>query len=404
MKSSEAELVVADLAAGQWGLVTTPQAVAAGLTRVQLARLCTAGALVRLTHGVYAVRAAMATDKIELYAAWLALAPARSAADRLADGPGGPVVSHASAATLFGHGDLDADRHEFTSPTRKQTRRTDLRLHQGVLGEDDVTIHRGLPITTPARTVVDLLVDGHDGGHVAGVLADAVRARQVDLAELEVRLAPYAARFGLPRRDGKALLRYLLELGGVAEQADADELASIARESHLPVSAVAAAALSHHAALDRATLGVAELDRVLALPGLRAALEKTALSRQLSELQAAITTQLPHLGVAELQAAIAEQLSPARRLVEVQAAITEQNMEPYRRLQQAQQVWADQIASVVAQQVPSLGLIAAQALAQDRQRLGRALPPQLPGPADGTNDVEEGRPDDGGEPARGGDQ
>ncbi|NMH97381.1 transcriptional regulator [Pseudonocardia sp. K10HN5] len=354
-------LVVTDLAAGQWGLVTTPQAVAAGLSRIQLSRLCAAGILVRLTHGVYAVRVAIATENIELFAAWLALDPERPAADRLGDGPGGPVVSHASAAAFYGFGDLDADRHEFTTPARKQTRRADLRLHRGALPEGDVTLHRGLPVTTPARTIVDLLADGHDGGHVAGVLADAVRARQVDLDELGGRLAPFAARFGLARRDGEALLRHLLELGGAAEQADADDLASLARTNHLPVAAVAAA-LADHAAQNR----VAEISRLLALPDVQAAAERA----------------MPFQRIAALQAAINEQLSPYRRMAELQAAINEQQLSPYRRMQEAQQAWASQVAAVAAQQTSPVGLSAALALAQGQGRGERAetpQPPQRPG-------------------------
>jgi predicted transcriptional regulator of viral defense system len=249
---------LADLAAGQWGLVTTPQAVAIGLSRVQLSRLCAAGGLVRLSHGVYALRGSTGTEDLDLLAAWLALDPRRPAADRLDDGPRGAVVSHASAAVRHGLGDLDADRHEFTTPTRRQTRRADVRLHRGVLAEEDVTLHRGLPITTPLRTVVDLLADGHDGGHVAGVLADALRRRLVDRAALAERIGPYARRFGLPRQDGWALLHHLEELGGVAELADADELAAVARAARVPVGALLAAGAVPDAvreALDRRRRG-----------------------------------------------------------------------------------------------------------------------------------------------------
>lgn len=179
---------------------------------------------------------------IELYAAWLALDPARLAVNRLSDGPDGLVVSHASAAAFYGFGDLDADRHEFTVPARKQTRRPDLRLHRGALSSDDVVVHRGLPVTTPARTVVDLLTDGHDGGHVAGVLAGAIRARQLNVDELRGQLAPFAVRFGFRRHDGEALLQHLLELGGVAEQVDADALAEAARAVNMSMPAVLAAA------------------------------------------------------------------------------------------------------------------------------------------------------------------
>lgn len=223
------EVALADLAATQWGLVTTGQAQAAGVSRTHLNRLAVAGVLVRLTHGVYAMRTSAGDDLLDLRCAWLTLDPFRLAAERLAD-PGPPaVVSHASAAHLYGYGDLLADRHEFTVPTRKQTRRVELRLHRGDLAAGDVTVHRGLPVTTPGRTVLDLLTTHHDGEHVADVLAAAVRAHQVDLDDLGPRLAPFASRFGLPRRDGAAVLSHLLQLGGVADEVDAAALAVSAR-------------------------------------------------------------------------------------------------------------------------------------------------------------------------------
>jgi len=276
---SDAELALADVAAGQWGLVTTPQAVAVGLSRVQLSRSCKAGVLIRLLHGVYALRGAMGTENIELRAAWLALDPGRLAVDRLGDGPNGLVVSHASAASLHGLGDLDADRHEFTAPMRKQTRRDDLRLHRGVLTEGEITLHHGLPVTTPLRTVVDLLADGHDGGHVAGVVADALRLRMLDPDELADRIGLFAARFGLPQGDGSALMRHLEELGGVSEQVDAEKIAEIARAAHLPVSAILDAmsdTRASHARLTQQVIDYQLTAHLLEAAGISSAVEKLA--------------------------------------------------------------------------------------------------------------------------------
>ncbi|MDN5929989.1 MAG: hypothetical protein L0I24_02785 [Pseudonocardia sp.] len=202
---------------------------------MQLSRLTDAGALTRLAHGVYALRGSMGEENLDLAAAWLGLDPGRLAHERLTDLASGAVVSHASAAALHGLGDMAADRHEFTLAARKQSRRSDVRLHRAVIDRGDITRRDGLPVTTPARTIADLLADRHDGGHVAGVLADAVRAHLVDLDDLVVRVAPYAARYGLPRRDGRALLRHLLDLGGVAELAEADQYAEIARTHNLTV-------------------------------------------------------------------------------------------------------------------------------------------------------------------------
>jgi len=243
MRAVQVEAALADLAAGQWGLFTAQQAQLAGVSRVRLARLTQAGVLVRLVHGVYVLRGAGSGEHLELRAAWLGLDPTRFAHERIGNGPAGAVVSHSSAANLSGYGDLDADRHEFTTHVRKQTRRPDLRLHRGTLKEAEITLVQGLPVTTAERTVVDLLAAGHDGEHVAGVLAGAVRARAIDLAPLAARLAPYAGRAGFPARDGRSLLEHLLELGGVSDQLTAEELVGAARANNTSVTGWLNAAL-----------------------------------------------------------------------------------------------------------------------------------------------------------------
>ena len=230
------ERSVTDLAAAQWGLITTSQAQATGVNRTTLNRLAVAGVLVHLSHGVYALRTATGDDLLPLRAAWLTLEPARLAADRLTDRTPAAVISHASAAQLHGYGDLLADRHEITVATRKQTRRPELRLHRADLPDRDVTFLHGLPVTTPVRTVLDLLTTHHDGEHVADVLAAAVRAHQVVLDDLAPRLAPFARRFALPAGDGAATMAHLLQLGDVTHDVEATAYAALARTTGLSIT------------------------------------------------------------------------------------------------------------------------------------------------------------------------
>lgn len=208
----------------------------------------------------------MSAEHLELRAAWLALDPARSAADRLDDGAAGPVVSHASAAVLHGLGDLDADHHEFTTATRKQTRRHDVRLHLATLSDKDITLHGGLPVTTPFRTILDLLA----GGHVAGVLAAAVHRHRLDPALLTTGLEPFAARFGFRRHDGRALLEHLLELGGVSEQVTADRLAAAARAAHIPLGELIATSTMRDRALQSQLAGLRHYATSVQMPTIRA--------------------------------------------------------------------------------------------------------------------------------------
>lgn len=203
-----------ELAAGQWGLVTAAQAQQAGISRMQMARLVEADILDRVAHGVYATPAVLGDELLGLRTAWVALQPRRAVVERLADPIGAGVVSHASAAQLHGLGDLLADEHELTLPTRYQSTRPGVRVHRATLAPDDVTVVAGLPVTTAARTVADLLTAGHDLEHVGQVAADAVRKGSADGRALVRALEPVARRH--EARGAAALTTRLLQAGGLA--------------------------------------------------------------------------------------------------------------------------------------------------------------------------------------------
>lgn len=208
-----------DLAEDQWGLVTRKQTEAAGVPWRTIARLVDRGVLERIAHGVYRVRGAGEPDHASLRAAWLQLDPATPAWARL-DSPEVALVSHSSAAEMYGVGDLRADVHEFTLPARRQTRRHDVRLHRAhVPAEQRIVLH-GLPVTRAGRMVGDLLADHVEPSAVAQITAEIVD-RVLDYpAVLAGILAPYATRFGLPPGDGMAVLDHLLEVAGYRDLRD----------------------------------------------------------------------------------------------------------------------------------------------------------------------------------------
>lgn len=199
------------MAEDQWGLMTTAQAADAGLAWSTMSRMVRVGALVRVSHGVYRVHGAGEPEQLDLRAAWLQLAPHTPAWER---GPDDGVVSHRSAADLYRLGDLPADRHEFTLSKRRQSRRTDVRLHRGPLEEGDWRRLRGLLVTRPARTAADLLAAREDPGAVGLVVADSIRSGSDDPSSIAAALAPRAAGLGLPAGDGSGLLRWLVDLTG----------------------------------------------------------------------------------------------------------------------------------------------------------------------------------------------
>lgn len=202
---------LAQLAQDQWGLVTRRQAEQAGISPATLQRLSSESVLERVAHGVYRLSGAPSPDHLELRAAWLQLAPEVPAWERT---PTQGVVSHRSAAALYGLGHLPADRHEFTLPVRRQSRKPDVRLHQRDLTDSERITLRGLPVTRPARIAADLLADREDPEGVGHVIADAIRSVYDYPGTFADALAPHAAKFGLRRHDGIALLGWLLDLVG----------------------------------------------------------------------------------------------------------------------------------------------------------------------------------------------
>jgi hypothetical protein len=216
-RSDEALLGLADVAAGQWGLFTTAQAAQAGLSVQAVSRLAAKGVAERLRHGVYRLSGAPPHEHADLQALWLSLDPSVPGWERI-DGDPGAVISHGSAARLHGLGDLDAVWMEITAPVRRQLRDPHVRVHVARLTRDDWSVREGLPVTTVLRTVVDLAHAGVDGGHLAGVLRDAIATHQLDRAALAAALRPVAHRYGVAVGDGTALVDLLLAQAGMPVQ------------------------------------------------------------------------------------------------------------------------------------------------------------------------------------------
>jgi predicted transcriptional regulator of viral defense system len=204
----------------QWGLCTRQQAQQAGVGASSLARLNGDGLLERVAHGVYRIRGAAPPDHLELRAAWLQLEPATPAWERFRS-PDVAVVSHASATSLYGVGELLADEHEFTLPVRRQTRRSDVRLHRREFADGQWGVVRGLPTTRPARMIADLLEDHIEPERVAQITAEIIYQGLEHPSAIAECVAPSAARFGFRRGDGVALLDHLLTLAKYPARAEA---------------------------------------------------------------------------------------------------------------------------------------------------------------------------------------
>lgn len=216
MRRTEAQATLGELAADQFGLVTSAQAADRGIDGKTLQRLRDANLVEQVGRGVYRIAGAATPSHLETRIAWLRLDPERPAWERDGRGMRDGVVSHRSACLLHQLGDIPAPNVEMTVPKRLTTRDpwVVLHRHDGPLPADDITVVEGLPVTTAARTVVDLIRDGADAGHVGGVIADAERRGLLDLRDLADRVEPFAARYALPGGSGEELISTLVAGAG----------------------------------------------------------------------------------------------------------------------------------------------------------------------------------------------
>lgn len=137
----------AALAARQDGVVTWAQLQAAGVGEGQVRRLLREGVLVRVRRGAYLLDGSGSSGGVWSEARAVVLTVP------------GVVLCGSTAARLWGVDLPDAGTVEVASrPGRPLRSRPDLRVHAWTLGPEDVMCVRGMAVTTPARTLVDVVL------------------------------------------------------------------------------------------------------------------------------------------------------------------------------------------------------------------------------------------------------
>jgi Transcriptional regulator, AbiEi antitoxin/Protein of unknown function (DUF559) len=186
---------IAELARRQGGVVGRRQLEALGLSASAIDRRVRAGRLHLLHRGVYAVGHRLIGALGRRWAAVLACGD-------------GAVLSHGDAAAAW---ELRRSRgravHVTVGPNGRATRRGIVAHRNGPLPADEVTTLDGLPITTPARTLLDLAAGGLRGRALEAAVDAAERRRLLDFADLHALLKRYPGRPGTPSLKG-VLARY----------------------------------------------------------------------------------------------------------------------------------------------------------------------------------------------------
>lgn len=182
-------LAIERVAAQQHGAVSRAQILHLGLSASGIDSRVAAGRL-RVVHpGVYVMPAAPSTWEQRLFTAWLA---------------SGAPASHEAAAVIWGLEGVDADEPHLIVPHSRKLRLRGVVVHRArSLERRDAVRRRGIPVTTPVRTLVDL------AGSLAPdaleyALDDALRRRLVAVPGIEQRLER------LDRVHGSGTLRALV--------------------------------------------------------------------------------------------------------------------------------------------------------------------------------------------------
>jgi very-short-patch-repair endonuclease len=144
-------------ASQQIGLVTYDQLRELGWTERQIERATAKGMIFRIRHRVYRLAGAPVVWEQAVLAAILG-ACCRA------------VISHATAAAVWQL--LYSDRHTagIHITAERPVRLKGVTTHHGRISDEECTRHRGIPVTTPERTIMDL----------AGVLTERQLAECVD--------------------------------------------------------------------------------------------------------------------------------------------------------------------------------------------------------------------------------
>jgi predicted transcriptional regulator of viral defense system len=180
MRRSEALEAVLEVASEQGGYVTASQATRLELARDDVSRLVHFGDLQRVRRGIFRMRHVQAVHEDEI-AAWLHFERDRFPWER--GGATNVVLSHESAAALRRLGTIIPQRPTVTllPSSRRSPHVTDIVVHRAAMRDEDwVWLDIGqlkLPVTTPARTVIDLLLDKQEPSYVVRAMREALAER-----------------------------------------------------------------------------------------------------------------------------------------------------------------------------------------------------------------------------------
>jgi very-short-patch-repair endonuclease len=198
-----ADLEVAGLAAEQYGVVSSAELAALGMTPSSIKRRRQRGHLHQIYPGVWAVGHAEPCWEGRLLAAVKACGP-------------GALLSHYSANELFGFVDRLGGIPDVTVGAGSHRARRGIRIHRADhIDRLDRREHLGVPVTSPSLALLELasVVDAH---RTRRAIRSALGKGKVTVRQLGLALERY------PGRRGAATLRDSVRLGAAPTKSDAE--------------------------------------------------------------------------------------------------------------------------------------------------------------------------------------
>lgn len=167
---------VMDVAADQYGYISTAQGREQGVSANALRMMADRGALERVARGVYRVPNFPPSQYTEYMEASFWPAGLRG------------VISHDSALALRGLSDISPSRMHISVPKSFRIRRevpSHIVVHHAPLPDDAVTVFEGIPATTVSRTIEDCQRTHVGPALLRQALADAAREGYLTPSEVE---------------------------------------------------------------------------------------------------------------------------------------------------------------------------------------------------------------------------
>lgn len=169
-----------EIAENQAGYFTSNQAQEAGFSWERLSYYVNTGRFTRVRRGIYRLVQFPGSPYEDLFVAWLKTGSTT-------------VISHESALYLYKLSDVLPGEVHVIMPRTGSRRRKGLRLHTNRLNPDEVTRREGLPVTSAARTIIDVAARGIAEEQIRQAVHEAI---QQGLAGREELLSMASRRGG----------------------------------------------------------------------------------------------------------------------------------------------------------------------------------------------------------------